>query len=260
MFSSGQPRQRHPPSNVGQLPSEQLYKHYCSTQYVTPDKPDPPASELLSGAICEPIRDSIGTIFAQIFTPGTPGQQEGRVSSGGGEDEFRRVRVFTPAGLARHDAIGLYLLILAERESPSRPLRRSRLMSSISSQEGVSTRLAPITEMELEIIRSNEQSLITLMKAEFMEKIEEAKCKLVRKNLISNIEKLYVNIDVRHKVFESFKDRILNYEMQKAKIYHQYMDYIRGLKLDVYSHMIGESPAPYIKVIHAIKAFRLKVK
>lgn len=30
-------------------------------------------------------------------------------------------------------------------------------------------------------------------------------------NLLANIEKLYINIDVRHKVFESFKDRILNY-------------------------------------------------
>lgn len=79
-------------------------------------------------------------------------------------------------------------------------------------------------------------------------------------NLLANIEKLYINIDVRHKVFESFKDRILNYEMQKTKIYHQYMDYIRGLKLDVYSHMAGEESLPYIKIIHAVKLLRLNIK
>jgi hypothetical protein len=48
--------------------------------------------------------------------------------------------------------------------------------------------------------------------------------------------------------------------MQKTKIYHQYMDYIRGLKLDVYSHMAGEESLPYIKIIHAVKLYRLQVK
>ena len=99
-----------------------------------------------------------------------------------------------------------------------------------------------------------------MLKSDFLEKINSAKCSLIRKNLISNIEKLYINLDVRHKDFESFKDRILNYEMQKTKIYHQYMDYIRGLKLDVYSHMAGEESLPYIKIIHAVKLYRLQVK
>ena len=67
-------------------------------------------------------------------------------------------------------------------------------------------------------------------------------------------------MDVRHKVFESFQDRVLNYEMQKARIYHQYMDYIRGLKLDVYSHMAGEDSLNYIKIISGVKLYRLKVK
>lgn len=48
--------------------------------------------------------------------------------------------------------------------------------------------------------------------------------------------------------------------MQKTKIYHQYMDYIRGLKLDVYSHVSGEDPIPYFKLINAIKVYRLDVK
>ena len=65
---------------------------------------------------------------------------------------------------------------------------------------------------------------------------------------------------MRHKVFESFQDRVLNYEMQKARIYHQYMDYIRGLKLDVYSHMAGEDSLNYIKIISGVKLYRLKVK
>jgi hypothetical protein len=38
------------------------------------------------------------------------------------------------------------------------------------------------------------------------------------------------------------------------------MDYIRGLKLDVYSHMIGEDPMPYLKAMHAVKIYRLNVK
>ena len=65
---------------------------------------------------------------------------------------------------------------------------------------------------------------------------------------------------MRHKDFESFQDRVLNYEMQKARIYHQYMDYIRGLKLDVYSHMAGEDSLNYIKIISGVKLYRLKVK
>lgn len=48
--------------------------------------------------------------------------------------------------------------------------------------------------------------------------------------------------------------------MQKTKIYHQYMDYIRGLKLDVYSHVNGEDPFPYFKLINAIKKYRLGIK
>ena len=76
-----------------------------------------------------------------------------------------------------------------------------------------------------------------MLKREIIERINQIKFNLIEKNLISKIQKLYINIDVRHKVFESFKDKILSYEMQKAKIYHQYMDYIRGLKLDVYSHI-----------------------
>jgi hypothetical protein len=48
--------------------------------------------------------------------------------------------------------------------------------------------------------------------------------------------------------------------MQKARIYHQYMDYIRGLKLDVYSHMAGEDPFHYIKIISGVKLYRLKIK
>lgn len=48
--------------------------------------------------------------------------------------------------------------------------------------------------------------------------------------------------------------------MQKTKIYHQYMDYIRGLKLDVYSHVSGEDPLPYFKLINAIKIYRLNIK
>lgn len=38
------------------------------------------------------------------------------------------------------------------------------------------------------------------------------------------------------------------------------MDYIRGLKLDVYSHVSGENPFPYFKLINAIKFYRLNIK
>jgi hypothetical protein len=89
------------------------------------------------------------------------------------------------------------------------------------------------------MIKDNQRSLITLLKAKELTIIHHFKYNLIRKNLLLNIERLYINLDVRHKVFESFQDRVLNYEMQKARIYHQYMDYIRGLKLDVYSHMAG---------------------
>ena len=78
--------------------------------------------------------------------------------------------------------------------------------------------------------------------------------------MVSGVERLYIDLDVRHKVFDSFRDRILNYELQKAKIYHQYMDYIRGLKLDVYSHMAGEDPLPYLRATQAVKIYRLNVK
>lgn len=60
-------------------------------------------------------------------------------------------------------------------------------------------------------MKENEGSLISLLKSQFLENINLMKCKLIRTNLISNVEKLYINLDVRHKVFESFKDRILNY-------------------------------------------------
>ncbi len=48
--------------------------------------------------------------------------------------------------------------------------------------------------------------------------------------------------------------------MQKAKIYHQYMDYIRGLKIDVYSHIANEDSKSYIKIVNAIKFYRLSIK
>ena len=48
--------------------------------------------------------------------------------------------------------------------------------------------------------------------------------------------------------------------MQKTKIYHQYMDYIRGLKLDVYAHINRDDPHPYFKIINGIKYYRLKIK
>lgn len=48
--------------------------------------------------------------------------------------------------------------------------------------------------------------------------------------------------------------------MQKTKIYHQYMDYIKGLKLDVYSHVACEDPVPYFKLMNAIKLYRLGIK
>ena len=38
------------------------------------------------------------------------------------------------------------------------------------------------------------------------------------------------------------------------------MDYIRGLKLDVYANMAGEDPLPFIKIVHAVKLYRLKIK
>jgi hypothetical protein len=38
------------------------------------------------------------------------------------------------------------------------------------------------------------------------------------------------------------------------------MDYIRGLKLDIYSHMAGEESMPYIKIIQSVKLYRLKIK
>lgn len=38
------------------------------------------------------------------------------------------------------------------------------------------------------------------------------------------------------------------------------MDYIRGLKLDVYSHMAGEDPLPYLRATQAVKIYRLNVK
>ena len=83
---------------------------------------------------------------------------------------------------------------------------------------------------------------------------------MVRQNFISKVEKLFIDLDVRHKVFESFKSKILSYEMQKTKIYHQYMDYIRGLKLDVYAHISGDDPLPYFKIVNGIKFYRLKIK
>ena len=48
--------------------------------------------------------------------------------------------------------------------------------------------------------------------------------------------------------------------MQKTSIRHEYMDYIRGLKLDVYSHFAKEDPLPYFKLMNAIKYYRLKIK
>ena len=83
---------------------------------------------------------------------------------------------------------------------------------------------------------------------------------IIRMNFLTKIEKLYIDLDVRHKVFEMFKDKILNYEMQKTSIRHEYMDYIRGLKLDVYSHFAKEDPLPYFKLMNAIKYYRLKIK
>lgn len=38
------------------------------------------------------------------------------------------------------------------------------------------------------------------------------------------------------------------------------MDYIRGLKLDVYSHIANEDPVPFFKLINAIKLYRLNIK
>jgi hypothetical protein len=38
------------------------------------------------------------------------------------------------------------------------------------------------------------------------------------------------------------------------------MDYIKGLKLDVYSIIIGENPIPYFKLINNIKKYRLNMK
>ena len=38
------------------------------------------------------------------------------------------------------------------------------------------------------------------------------------------------------------------------------MDYIRGLKLDVYAHIGGDDPIPYFKLVNGIKFFRLKIK
>lgn len=38
------------------------------------------------------------------------------------------------------------------------------------------------------------------------------------------------------------------------------MDYIRGLKFDVYSHVTGEDPLPYFKLINGIKLYRLNIK
>ena len=83
---------------------------------------------------------------------------------------------------------------------------------------------------------------------------------LIRNAFLAKIERLYMDLDVRHKVFEMFKDKILNYEMQKSKIHHQYMDYIRGLKLDVYSHVAGEDPLPYFKLFNVIKLSRMGIK
>ena len=34
---------------------------------------------------------------------------------------------------------------------------------------------------------------------------------IIRMNFLTKIEKLYIDLDVRHKVFEMFKDKILNY-------------------------------------------------
>ena len=51
------------------------------------------------------------------------------------------------------------------------------------------------------MIRDNERSLITLLKAKELSVIHNFKCNLIRKNLLLNIERLYINLDVRHKVF-----------------------------------------------------------
>lgn len=48
--------------------------------------------------------------------------------------------------------------------------------------------------------------------------------------------------------------------MQKTQIYHQYMDYIKGLKLDVYSHIAEEDPLPFFKLMNGVKLFRLEIK
>lgn len=62
---------------------------------------------------------------------------------------------------------------------------------------------------------------------------------MMRTNFIAKIEKLYINLAVSRKVFDNYKQKILDYELQKVKISHQYTDYINGLKLDVYAHMAG---------------------
>lgn len=94
-------------------------------------------------------------------------------------------------------------------------------------------------EEDIELIRKSKESLLALWINVEYKNLHEIKMELSRQNFLSKIQKLYIDLDVRHKVFESFKDKILNYQMQKTKIYHQYMDYIRGLKLDVYSHVAG---------------------
>ena len=60
-------------------------------------------------------------------------------------------------------------------------------------------------------LQQNKESLLSLWKNEELQVVHQIKVDLIRKNFMSKVEKLYIDLDVRHKVFESFKNKILGY-------------------------------------------------
>lgn len=57
------------------------------------------------------------------------------------------------------------------------------------------------TESELEAIRKSRESILALWINSEYKKLHETKMQLSHQNFLSKIEKLYIDLDVRHKVF-----------------------------------------------------------
>lgn len=50
-------------------------------------------------------------------------------------------------------------------------------------------------------LQQNKESLLSLWKNEELQVVHQIKVDLIRKNFMSKVEKLYIDLDVRHKVF-----------------------------------------------------------